>query len=51
MNDPTDKCANPPCHCPAVAGNQFCCEQCEQEDKDPDSGHCRCGHVECFDQE
>jgi hypothetical protein len=47
MSDQTDKCANPACHCPALAGSQFCGEQCEQAGEDPDSGHCRCGHAQC----
>ncbi len=47
MSEQTDKCANLPCHCPVSAGKLFCSEQCEQSENDPDTGGCRCDHVEC----
>jgi hypothetical protein len=47
VTEQTDKCANLACHCPASAGSQYCSEQCELKDNDPETGACRCEHVEC----
>jgi hypothetical protein len=51
MNEQTDKCANAGCHCPVSAGNQFCGERCERMENDPDTGICRCEHIECHQEQ
>jgi hypothetical protein len=47
MTEPTDKCANPACHCIVPAGNLYCCEKCARVENDPETGYCLCEHNEC----
>ncbi len=46
MSEPTDKCGNPACHCPAELSSGFCCEACEVAEHEIELG-CPCGHTEC----
>lgn len=39
-----NECAHIPCRCPAEAGTEYCCPQCEQSLGKTD---CECGHPEC----
>lgn len=46
MSEPTEKCANPACHCPAHLDTGFCSEYCESAEHKVELG-CHCGHAEC----
>lgn len=46
MPEMTDKCAHPPCHCPARMDTEYCSEACEVAKDDEETG-CQCGHAEC----
>ena len=40
-----NKCAHPPCTCPAKSG-KYCSAQCQAMEATPDID-CRCGHPGC----
>lgn len=46
MTEPTDKCGNPACHCPAEMGTGYCCEGCEAAELEQEI-RCHCDHPEC----
>jgi hypothetical protein len=46
MSEPTEKCTNPACHCPAQLDTGFCSEYCENAEHKIELG-CHCGHAEC----
>ena len=46
MSEPTEKCANPMCHCPAQLETGFCSEYCESAEQRTELS-CHCGHAEC----
>jgi hypothetical protein len=46
MTTQTDKCMHPSCNCPAMAGADYCSDECIRNKDDLESG-CQCGHPEC----
>lgn len=41
------KCKHDECSCQAAAGQQYCSNECESDNRDEGATECHCGHEEC----